>query len=128
MKAKEASKNSDFGRQHLGSVLVYGGKILAIGYNSCRTNPIQYQYNKYRNFRKMDVRNNGVIHAEMMVLNKTKDLDINWSKVRIFTYRQNKDGVPVLAKPCKACMRALSDRGIEKIYFTDSNEKGWSKL
>ena len=48
--AKTASKFSDYNKKnvHIGAVLVYKNKIIANGWNSKKTNPIQYQYNKYR--------------------------------------------------------------------------------
>ena len=39
--AKEASKQSDFTKHHLGAVAIYRGSLLATGYNSCKTSPLQ---------------------------------------------------------------------------------------
>ena len=57
------------------------------------------------------------VHAEMKCLIDTKDLNIDWSKVSIFIYREH-NGKMLNCKPCKACSKALKDRGINNIYYT----------
>lgn len=116
-KARNASMLSDFPTHHLGAVLTYGSKVIAVGYNSSKTNPIQKHYNTERGFDP-NTKNNGMLHAEMACLVQTRDLDIDWSKVSIYIYREHKDGSYALAKPCPACQKALEERGIKKIYYT----------
>ena len=48
-KARQAALQSDYHREHVGCIAVYQGKIIGVGYNSEKTHPIQYYYNKYRN-------------------------------------------------------------------------------
>lgn len=116
--AKLASQRSDFGCHSLGAVAIYGGKLLAMGWNSCKTHPVQAMYNsKERGFDGYTYRS--TIHAEMMVVNKIKCLDINFSKVKIFVWR-GKNG-PQLSKPCAACERAIRDLGIKHIFYTGNN-------
>ena len=116
--AKNASYHSDFGCHSLGAVALYGGKLLAIGWNSCKTHPIQAKYNSaQRGFDGYTYRS--TIHAEMMVLNKIKYLDINFNKVKLFVWR-GKD-TPRLAKPCPACEKAIRDLGIKHIYYTGND-------
>ena len=120
MKAKYASQFSDFPRQKLGAVMVLGNKIIADGFNTAKTSPIQKEYNKYRNF-EIDTINNGSVHAEMMCLIRTRYMeDVDWSRVCIYIYREKKDGLISLAKPCEACLAALKERGIREtnIYYT----------
>jgi deoxycytidylate deaminase len=126
LKAKNASTFSDFPRQSLGAVMMLGNKTLAVGWNTVKTNPVQKEYNKYRNF-DTDTLNNGTIHAEMMCLLKTRYYELDWSKVSIYIYRQKKDGQVALAKPCKACEKALHERGIKNIYYT-TDEFPYEKL
>ena len=107
MKARHASQLSDFPRQKLGAVMVLGNKIITDGYNTSKTSPVQKEYNKYRNFA-YDTLNNGGIHAEMMCLLRTRYMnDIDWSRVCIYIYREKKDGMIGLAKPCEACLAAF---------------------
>jgi deoxycytidylate deaminase len=116
--AKTASTFSDFYKQHhLGCVMIYKGKPIAISWNTLKTNPIQKEYNKYRHF-DFESSNNGAIHAELGALIKTKNMDIDWNKVKVFIYREHKNGIAANSCPCPACERAMRDRGIRNIYFT----------
>ena len=81
--AKNASKFSDYNKKniHIGSVLVYKNKIIANGWNTQKTSPIQYQYNKHREI-ECGTRNFSAddhlpcIHSEMKCLIDTKYMDI----------------------------------------------------
>lgn len=116
--ARNASLNSDFGCHSLGAVAIYGGKLLALGWNSCKTHPVQAMYNsKERGFDGYTYKS--TIHAEMMVINKIKYLDINFSKVKIFVWRGKES--PRLSKPCAACERALRDLGVKHVYYTGND-------
>ena len=99
--AKKAAQNSDFYKCHTGCVAVYGGKIIARGWNGCKTHSLQTEYNKYRDFD--ETRYPGSIHAEMMVVQKIKYLDIDFSKVKIYISRGG--DMPRLSKPCPASDR-----------------------
>ena len=123
-KGKKVSEQATYPKQKIGSVMVYSGKVIAVGYNTFKTNPLQKYYNKYR--FSSDPKNNGLVHAECMLLLRTRFLDLAWSKVSIYTYREYKDGSLALARPCIACQTALEERGIINIYYT--TPKGWEKL
>ena len=116
-KAKAASMLSDFPTHKLGAVMMLGNKVLAVGYNITKTHPIQKKYNIERGYDP-DVKNNGQIHAEMMCLINTKYLDVDWSRVSLYIYREHKDHTTAIAKPCPACEKAIRERGINQVYFT----------
>ena len=121
-KAKEISYQSDFKQCNIGCIAVYKNIILAKGFNTNKTNPLQKEYNKYR---KLDW-NNGIepkakLHAEMMCINKIKNLDIDFNKVTLYIYRENKNSELAICKPCKACQKAIKDLGIKTIYYTINN-------
>lgn len=116
-KAKAASTLSDFPTHKLGAVMMLGNKVLAVGYNITKTHPIQKKYNIERGYDP-DVKNNGQIHAEMMCLINTKYLDVDWSRVSLYIYREHKDHTTAIAKPCPACEKAIRERGINQVYFT----------
>ena len=116
-KAKAASTLSDFPNHKLGAVMMLGNKVLAVGYNITKTHPIQKKYNIERGYDP-DVKNNGQIHAEMMCLINTKYLDVDWSRVSLYIYREHKDHTTAIAKPCPACEKAIRERGINQVYFT----------
>lgn len=115
-----AALSSTF-KPHIGAALMYGHRILAIGFNSKKTHPVQKEFNVVRQFEEPHV-NNGTIHAEMMCLLKAQHLDIDWKKAELFIYRE--DGTthePLPAKPCKACLQAIKKFGIKKVYYSTSN-------
>ena len=116
--AKSASLNSDFYKCHTGAVAIYGNKVLAYGWNSNKSSLMQARYNsRTRGFDGHKF--NSAIHAEMMVVNKIKYLDVDFSQVRIFVWRGQNE--PMISKPCKACEQALRDLGIRKVFYTGNN-------
>ena len=72
--AKNASKFSDYNKKniHIGSVILYKSIPIGVGWNTNKTNPIQYRYNKYReaeNSRDYIADDHlPCLHAEMMAL------------------------------------------------------------
>lgn len=117
--AKNVSMNSNFRRQHLGAIAVYKNNVLAMGFNSCKTSPIQKKYNKERNYLiELPHANTNTVHAEIACLTKIKYLDIDFSKVSLFVYREHKNGQKALAKPCPACTKFIKDMGIKDVYYT----------
>lgn len=130
--ARHASEMSDYNRKniHIGAVLVYKKQILATGWNTNKTSPIQYKYNKYREEITDTKRTYSAdthpscVHAEMMTLINTKDIDIDWGKARIYVYREM-NGELRNCRPCPSCMKALKDRGIKTICYT--TEDGYCK-
>lgn len=124
--AKEASTQSDFTKHKLGAVAVYRGSLLATGCNSCKTSPIQKRYNRVRNYStEASYGHTNCTHAELNCINKIKYLDIDFSKVSLFVYRQHKNGTKALARPCPACSKLIRDMGIKNIYYTIENGYGY---
>ena len=124
--AKSASNNSDFSQHKLGAVIVYHGTPLAFGCNSTKTSPVQKHYNRNRkNFDvNADYENNNSLHAEMSCLLKIRNLDIDFSKVSVFVYRQTANGKTALSRPCEACRTAMKEQGIKDVYYT--TKEGWA--
>jgi len=124
--AESISRISDFCgnvvSRHTGCVIVHKNKIVSVGWNTSKEHPMQKKYNRERGFNT-DVCINS-LHAEMYALIKSEGLEIDWSKATIFVYRKRATGIPAMARPCKACMKAILDRGIhlDHIYYT--NEGG----
>jgi hypothetical protein len=46
-------------------------------------------------------------HAETAVISKIKNLDIDFSKVHVYLYREFKNGELGPSKPCPSCMAYL---------------------
>lgn len=125
--AKNASEFSDC-KIKVGAILVYKNKVVSVGYNTSKSNPIQKAYNKYRNQngeRQFDTetQNNG-LHAEMMCLqHATRLFKGDLSKCSIFVYSETKDGSTRLSRPCMGCYTYIRELGIKNVYFTTNN--GW---
>ena len=117
--AQSISYKSDFPRHKLGAILVYKNSVLAHGFNSCKTSPVQKKYNAVRDYNtEACYGNTNCIHAEINCLNKVKYLDIDFSKTALFIYREHKNGKKAMARPCPACRQMITDLGIHDIYYT----------
>ena len=122
--AKTASAFSDYKGVHIGAVCVYKHKIISVGYNMSKSSPLQMKYNKYRNREGREFDTNihvNALHAELSCIQSIRSLDIDFSKVSIFVYREHKDGSNAVSKPCRACSKALDDLGIKEWYYTTDN-------
>lgn len=122
--AEDASHNANYSGANavqIGCVIAYKGTILAKGYNSDKTHPVQKQFNQYR------FEDNGPkylppkAHSELTALNKIKYLDIDFSKVRLYVYRAYKDGRPALARPCPACIAYARALGVKHLFYTTND-------
>ena len=87
------------------------GSILSIGWNSYKkSHPKQAYYaekagSKYRIY----------LHAELHALIQ---LSYMAKPYAIYVARVDKEGNPVLAKPCRICSLAIKDAGIKRVYYT----------
>lgn len=118
--AKECSKQSTYSihrRVQVGCVAVYKGTILAKGWNTDRTHTQQMRYNHLR-FHSENEYYPHKLHAEINVLSKIKYLDIDFSKVILYIYREYTDGAPAMARPCKSCEGAIRALGITNVVYT----------
>lgn len=115
--------------QNINLVLVYFDKhkIYCSAWNTEKSLPLQVKYNRYRATSLKDYRSwkkhSG--HAEMNCIHKLLqhyyDELPEFKKLSIFIYRQHDNGTFALARPCKACEKALRDLGINKVYYTGEN-------
>lgn len=124
-KAKQIANISDYYKTHIGCVAIYQGQVVGLGCNSNKTHPTQKFYNRYRksgdNFLPK-------LHAEISCINQIKNLDINFSKVKLYIYRIRKDQPFGMARPCPSCMAAIRDLGIREIYYTTNDGYSYEKL
>lgn len=122
-KARNISKLSMFPRVKIGCIAVYKKNIIGVGFNSQKTNPLQAKYNIYRNMVQFDGKPiNDFLHAEISCLNSIRDLDIDFSKVELFIYREDCNNNLAMCKPCEACEQAIKDFGINTVHYTDVNK------
>lgn len=129
--ARECSFKSDYsgcGRARIGCVISYKGTLLAKGFNTDRTHTTQAKYNKWR---YKDCGNKYLpckTHAEIMALSKIQYLDIDFSKVHIYIYRELRDGALAMARPCPACFAAIRAMGIKHVHYTTNQGTAYEKL
>lgn len=122
--ARDCSKNADYtggGKAKIGCIAVYKGTILAKGWNTDKTHSMQEQYNKWR---YKDYKNKYLpakLHSEISVLNKIKYLDIDFSKVHIYIYREYQNGNLALSRCCPSCLAALKAHNIKHIHYTTTD-------
>lgn len=124
-KARLVATLSDFRKTHIGCVAVYQGNIIGLGCNCNKTHPTQKYYNKYR---KQSDSMLPKLHAEISCINSIKDLDVNFSKVKLYIYRIRKDQDYGLSRPCPSCMAAIKDMGIRDIYYTTNDGFAYERI
>lgn len=101
--ARNASKNSNH-RVKIGCVIALHGKPVSIGWNVVKTHPI-YTAGSFRQS----------IHAEIKaVITARCDLEGGIA----YVYREYKNGMPAICKPCALCYDILSEAGIKTVYYT----------
>ena len=114
--ARKAAEGSDF-KVHVGAVAVYKRRIVAAAASRNKTHSMQKVYNRYRSFNQV-----GLclpkLHAEIGILAKLKKMDIPMQDVSIYVYRVCKSRDHGLARPCGACLAAIRDSGIRRVYYT----------
>lgn len=95
------------------TALIYDrkGRVLSVGQNSyLKTHPLQAKHAKVTGHPEKQY-----LHAEVHAITRCRDLR---RAHRIFIARYNKQGEPVLAKPCPVCMSAIRESGIRHISHT----------
>lgn len=124
--AKNMANMSDFYRSPTGCVVVYKNKIIGAGFNTCKTHPIQRKYNWLR----FDCESSPhCMHAEVNALcTLMHNKDINWDKVNVYVYREHKNGVRAMARPCKSCMQLIKDLGIKYIHYTTEDGYAFEEI
>ena len=123
--ARQACCYSDNKRTRVGCIMVYKSRVISIGYNLDKTNPLQKQYNNLRGFDPNQSMVKNTVHAECYSLLQTRNLDIDWRKVHVFVYRIKKDDSPGLARPCAACEGMLRAKGIAHVYYSTDSGYGY---
>lgn len=124
-KARQTALISDYHKTHIGCVAVYQNQIIGIGCNTNKTHPIQKKYNRFREESESMLPK---LHAEISCLNQIHNLDINFSKVKLYIYRIRKDQPYGISRPCPSCMAAIKDLGIREIYYTTNDGYSYERL
>ena len=90
------------------------GRIVSIGFNSTKTNPLAKRYNPL----------SGYLHAEMdAILRARREGFEDWNRASLYVARariRRETGAYEcgIAMPCKGCARLISDFNIGKVVHT----------
>ena len=115
---EEAEDFSDFGRIKIGSIVVYKHSVIGMGSNTLKTAPAQRVYNKFRGDQSPEIHR---LHAEMQAISRARRNRSSLKGAKLFVYRETKRGELAMCRPCAACMQAIKDAGIKKIYYTTAD-------
>lgn len=119
--ALSVSQLSDYPRIKIGAVITKGGDIISVGFNRKKSHPFQKKYNIHRGCGD---ESKDYIHAEISAIVKARHQDLEGAT--IYVSRNNANGDRAMCRPCSACMKAIMDAGIKKIFYT--SELGFEKI
>lgn len=88
----------------MGAIAVKGGNVLGWGVNRFRNHPMV-----------VEEWSDCSVHAEQSLIDSC---DIYGSVV--YVARVTVKGLPAMAKPCRECLRSLTDRGARRVLWTES--------
>lgn len=115
--SRSVSQQSDF-RVQVGCIAVYKGRVVASGYSTNKTSPVQARFNSFRNFNDCNTISHK-LHAEVQTILQLKKMNINFKKVSLYIWRGK--SCPRLSRPCPACAAAIAELGITDIFYTGEN-------
>lgn len=125
--ARSVSHTASYKYVQIGAVIVKNRNILSVGTNQTKTHTLQKEFNVHREFDTIDV--DHCLHAEIDAINKVRYRDLSDCSIYIYREKQeNKQTVLGMARPCPACMAAISKHGIKHVYYTTENGFAYEKL
>lgn len=91
--------------KHMAAVIVKNGRVLSVGVNHMRNDPMFILTDK-----------SGLsVHAEVSAMRAVSDENLDGAVC--FVARTRRDSVPAMSKPCKECENALRTAGIKACYW-----------
>lgn len=119
--AKNLSLMSQFDIYRFGAVISYKNKVIATGFNTPKSHPMQKHYNdKFKHFIHMNPQYG--MHAEIAAIHELKQLmkttEVDIKKLELTIYRSGKDGHSKMGRPCAGCMAAIKEIGIPVVNYT----------
>jgi deoxycytidylate deaminase len=111
---KAAQANPIEGLSKMAAVIYDRNRLISIGLNSHKTHPLAKQFQKNVHALK--------IHAEIAaIVNARQSVE----GMSMFIARVNRSGLPMLAKPCNGCFRAITAFGIKNVHWTENYYDGY---
>jgi deoxycytidylate deaminase len=100
------------------SFATYKGKIISIGFNSAKTNPINLK-NRKKNSCGKDYSEQKMTCSELSCLKKVKNkTNIPFNKITLINVRIDRNGDVRCSKPCESCEKLIDFLGIKRILYT----------
>lgn len=124
MLAKVAESNDEYPRAKLAAAVVYKNKIVSIGINRNKTDPLQAKFGKNDEAIYLHAEIHAIKNAlrELSVDDLAK-CDLYVCRVKRPSEKTKKKFVWGMSKPCSGCARAIAEFGIRNvIYTTDCGE------
>lgn len=87
-------------RNRHGAVIAHGSRVLAVGVNARRVDPTQTD----------EPASKADFHAEISALRALRTT-VPYKKLTVYAARVDREGNPMLSKPCKRCMLMLAEFG-----------------
>lgn len=106
------SAESDYKRINIGSVIAFGSKVVAVGWNGHKSHPMQRHYNQLAG--RLSPAH--ACHAEMAAIIKASTNDL--SGATIYVGRYDMLGRLAMCRPCGACRLAMERRRITDVIYT----------
>jgi deoxycytidylate deaminase len=121
MLTKVAEANCGHGRYKLASAIVSSNRIVSIGTNRLKTDPLQAKYGRNRECI--------FLHSEISAIKNALYTTTDFSKSDLYTVRVKRPDEKAkhswvwgMAKPCEGCSRAIAEFGIRSVvYSTDKH-------
>jgi len=118
--AKVAEANDEYPRARLAAAIVRGNKIVSIGRNRKKSDPLQAKFSK----NDEAIFLHAEIHAIKNALREIKVDELQDTTLYVCRVKQplthTDPFVWALAKPCEGCERAILEFGIKEVIYTTS--------
>lgn len=121
--ALRVAETSEVSQKH-GAVVVRGGSVLSIGYNSYTNDPKCFPENYLNDTRKNPKIFNPEaisVHAEVAAMKRCASESLRGATV--YVARITQGGFIGNSAPCQACAQALLEAGVKKVVYTMDGEK-----
>jgi deoxycytidylate deaminase len=99
---KKLSLLSDHSKHMMSCIIVKQGRIIGKGFNTISTHP-----ESKHNFKCRHAEFNAFISAQRNIKGST-----------VYVFRENKNGIPSIAKPCSSCHALLVKNGAKLVVYS----------